>query len=47
MTSHGHGRPAPGSTFEDMENIMDTFRIMAYAIRAQAVAANRLMERVD
>ena len=47
MTSYRHGRPACGSTFEDMENIMDTFRMMAYAIRDQATAVNCLMERVD
>ena len=47
MTSHGRGRPARGSTSENMKDIMHTFRTMAYATRDQAAAANRLMERVD
>ena len=47
MTSHGRGRPARRSTSESMEDIMHTFRTMAYATRDQAAAANRLMERVD
>ena len=47
MVPRGRGRPARGSTFEDMEDIMDTFQMMAHAMRHQAVTVNHLMERVD
>ena len=46
MTSRERSRPTHESTSKNMENIMDTFRMMAYAMRDQAAAANRMMESV-
>ena len=45
MTYRSCGRHE--STPEDMENIMDTFHVMTYAMLGQATVLNRLMGRVD
>ena len=46
MTSYRHGRLTCESTSKNIENIMDTFHTMAYAIRGQAATVNHMMERV-
>ena len=42
-----HGRPQREPAHEDLEDIMGTYRAMAFAMREQAAATNRMMERLD
>ena len=47
MASDRHCRSQREPTLEDPEDIMGMFRMMALAVREQAVTANRMMERLD